>query len=123
MNKTYSPKMFRNHPIYFILTLLLCLLGVGFIIFGIWWLVCKTERLIVSEHSVELQTGLLSKLQNEVFYKDIRNVVIYQSLLDRIFNVGSIAISTAGQDGFEIKINGIENPDAIRDYIYQQRKA
>ena len=115
--------MFRNHPIYFILTLLLCLLGVGFIIFGIWWLVCKTERLIVSEHSVELQTGLLSKLQNEVFYEDVRNVVIYQSLLDRIFNVGSIAISTAGQDGVEIKINGIENPDAIHDYIYQQRKA
>ena len=121
MNKTYNPKMFRNHPFYFILTLLLCPLGIGFIIFGIWWLVCKTERLIVCENSIELQTGLLSKLQNEVFYEDVRNVVIYQSLLDRIFNVGSIAISTAGQDGFEIKISGIENPDAIRDFIYQQR--
>ncbi len=113
--------MFRTHPLYFILTLLLCFLGVGFIIMLVWWLMCKSERLILSEESIELQTGLLSKHQNEVFFSDIRNVLIKQSLCDRIFNVGYIGISSSGQDGIEIEIRGIYNPNAIRDFIYEHR--
>ena len=121
MNKIHNPKMFRTHPLYFILTLLLCFLGVGFIIMLVWWLMCKSERLILSEESIELQTGLLSKHQNEVFFSDIRNVLIKQSLCDRIFNVGYIGISSLGQDGIEIEIRGIYNPNAIRDFIYEHR--
>ena len=121
MNKIHNPKMFRTHPLYFILTLLLCFLGVGFIIMLVWWLMCKSERLILSEESIELQTGLLSKHQNEVFFSDIRNVLIKQSLCDRIFNVGYIGISSSGQDGIEIEIRCIYNPNAIRDFIYEHR--
>lgn len=87
----------------------------------VWWLMCKSERLILSEESIELQTGLLSKHQNEVFFSDIRNVLIKQSLCDRIFNVGYIGISSSGQDGIEIEIRGIYNPNAIRDFIYEHR--
>ncbi len=113
--------MFRTHPFSFVLTLILCPFGIGLIIMLIWWLMCKSERLIITEESIELQTGLLSKHQNEIFFEDIRNVQIKQSLCDRIFNVGYIGISSAGQDGIEIEISGIHNPDAIRDFIFDNR--
>ena len=121
MKTTHNPKMFRNHPLYFILTLILCPLGIGLIIMLIWWLMCKSERLIIGEESIEIQTGLLSKHQNEIFFDDIRNVQIKQTLCDRIFNVGYIGISSSGQDEIEIQIRGIHNPDAIRDFIYEHR--
>lgn len=121
MEKVHYPKMFRSHPFLFIAMLLLCPLGIGLIIMFIWWLNCKAERLIVGSESVELQLGILSKHQNEVFYSDVRNIQISQSLCDRIFNVGRIGISSSGQDGIEIEIGGIYNPDAIRDFIYAHR--
>ena len=113
--------MFRNHPFFFILTLILCFVGIGFIIFGIWWLGCYSQRLNVKEHSIELETGILSKNENEIFYSDIKNIVVKQSFIQRIFNVGYIGISSAGQDDIEIEIYGIENPSGLKDFIYSKR--
>ena len=121
MEKVHYPKMFRSHPFWFIAMLLLCPLGIGLIVMFVWWINCKAERLIIGSESVELQKGILSKYQNEVFYSDVRNIQIRQSLCDRIFNVGHIGISSSGQDGIEIEIGGISDPDAIRDFIYANR--
>ena len=33
-----NPSMFRNNPIGFIVTIMLCLVGVGLIILLVWWL-------------------------------------------------------------------------------------
>ncbi len=119
--KLYKPLMFRNHPFLFILTLFLCVFGIGFLIFGIWWLKCYSTRLIVKENSIELETGILSKSENEIFYSDIKNVVVHQSLFQRIFGVGYIGISSSGQDGIEIEIYGIRNPSQLKDFIYSKR--
>ncbi|MBP3358283.1 MAG: PH domain-containing protein [Opitutales bacterium] len=120
-NKTFKPLMFRNHPFFFIFTLFLCLTGIGFLIFAIWWLKCYSHRLNVKEYSIELETGILSKHENEIAYSDIKNIVVRQSFIQRIFGVGYIGISSAGQDEIEIEIYGIENPSELKDFIYSQR--
>ena len=121
MQKTYKPLMFRNHPIFFIFTILLYFVGgIGLLIFAIWWLKCYSKRLNLKENSVELETGILSKNENEIAYDDIKNIIVRQSFIQRIFGVGYIGISCAGQDDIEIEINGIANPSEIKDFIYNR---
>jgi len=40
-----------------------------------------------------------------------------QNAIQRILNVGSIAISSSGQDDLEIYVKGIPDPNDVADFI------
>jgi uncharacterized membrane protein YdbT with pleckstrin-like domain len=115
------PAMFRNHPFGFILCLLLSVVGVGLLIFLYWWLKCLGNTLTVTEQKTTLRTGILSKTINEVFHSDVRSIQVSQSLFQRIFGVGSIGISSAGQSSIEIVATGIPDPNKVRELINTHR--
>ncbi len=117
-----NPSMFRNQPIGFVLTCLLCLVGVGLIIFLVWWLKCKGTTLTVTTDRTRLRTGILSKSITEVWHLDIRNVQLNQTFFQRIFDVGTLGISSAGQSGLEISVSGIPDPDGVKDMIDKHRR-
>ena len=117
------PSMFRNHPISFVLTVLLCLVGVGFIIFFFWWLDSIGTTLIVTDERTTLKKGVLSKSIDEVWHRDVRNVQLYQSFGQRIFGVGKLGISSAGQGGMEIEVSGIPDPEDVKRLIDESRRA
>jgi uncharacterized membrane protein YdbT with pleckstrin-like domain len=56
-----------------------------------------------------------------VYLTDVRNVQIYQSFGQRIFGVGSVAISSAGNEGIEIQVSGLPDPDKIKSIIDTHR--
>ncbi len=112
-----NPSMFRNNPIGFILTLILCLVGVGLIILLIWWLRNKGTVLTVTDERTILRRGLLSKSLNEVWHQDVRNVRLSQSFWQRVFGAGTPEISSAGQADVEIKVTGIPDPDEVKEII------
>ncbi len=114
--------MFRNSPMLFVLTIILCLVGVGIIIFVVWLIKCKATTLTVTEERTRLRRGLLSKSITEVWHQDIRNVQLDQTFFQRIFDVGTIGISSAGQGGLEIQVTGIPQPDRVKELIDQNRK-
>jgi uncharacterized membrane protein YdbT with pleckstrin-like domain len=116
------PAMFRNRPWSFILCLILSLVGIGLIIFLIWWIRTKGTELTVTNERASLRKGILSKFTNDVYLTDVRNVQIYQSFWQRVFGVGSVAISSAGNDGIEIEVKGIPNPDKIKEIIDTHRR-
>ncbi len=140
------PSMFRNHPLWFIGLILLCLVGfalpflpfitsgmtkfveilvpmvIGLICFGVWWLKCKGTTVTVTSERTSCRRGILSKSITEVWHQDIRNVQLDQSLIQRILDVGTIGISSAGQSGLEISVSGIPNPDKIKQLIDQYRR-
>jgi len=117
------PAMFRNHPFVFILCIvLIAAFGLGLIILLIWWAKTLGTRLTVTNSRITLRKGILSKYTNEVYHTDIRNVQIDQSLFQRIFDVGTIGFSTAGQDGIEITVAGIPHPESVRDIIDTYRR-
>lgn len=117
-----NPSMFRNRPVEFVVTCLLCLVGVGFIMFGYWWLQCKGTTLTVTSDRTRLRKGILSKSITEVWHQDIRNVQLNQTFFQRIFGVGTLGISSAGQSGLEISVSGIPDPDKVKDLIDQNRR-
>ena len=116
------PSMFRNQPVWFVITCVLCLVVVGLIIFLIWWLKCKGTTLTVTNDRTRLRKGILSKSVTEVWHEDIRNVQLNQTFFQRIFDVGSIGISSAGQAGLEISVTGMPNPEHIKELIDGHRR-
>ena len=80
-----NPVMFKNHPLGFILALILVPVGVGIIIFLVWHLRNKSSRLVVTDSHVLYEKGLLSKERSEVDIDSVRTVKVTQSLANRIF--------------------------------------
>lgn len=108
--------MFRSNPFGFILAVLLIPVGVGIIILLAWYLICLSTKLELEGNDLVLTKGLLSKDRVELDISSIRTVRVYQSFLNRIFNVGSISVFTAG-DKPEIEVAGLPDPHDLRELI------
>lgn len=112
-----NPAMFGNHPIGFVLSVILCLVGVGLIILLVWYIRSKGTTLTITNEQTTLRKGILSKFTNDVFHENVRNIIVRQTFFQRLFGVGYIGISSAGQSGIEIEVNGIPDPDRIKEII------
>lgn len=128
------PSMFRNRPFLFSLYALLVIAGpvmalmnlhwagwlltvAGAVAFLVWWLICLSMELTLTDERTILRKGLLSKRTNEVRHEDVRNIQVTQSFVQRMLGVGRIAISSAGQDTIEIDMDGVRDPQAIANLI------
>lgn len=138
---TFSPVMFRNSPILYLVlvgSMFLCLVlaraswnapdpRVSFWCFAtaggcalvliIWWLACISTRLIIEADRVIQHHGILSRSTSEVRARDIRNVQVSQGVFQRMMGTGSVAVSTAAQSDMEIKVHGLRSPARIADEI------
>ncbi|MCP4180619.1 MAG: PH domain-containing protein [bacterium] len=113
------PSMFRNRPILFIIFIILIVVcGLGLLLLFIWWVKVLSLELTVTNKKTTYRKGLLSKYTNDVWHTDVRNVQIGQNLFQRIFNVGSIGISSAGQGTIEIMAYGFKKPEEVKNMIY-----
>ena len=140
-----SPSMFRNYPIRFLFGLLLLGLsvlisvfapkvptdpvwpslippGAIILIYAIWWLKCLNSRLTITRRKIVFRQGILTKSLNEVRLNDVRNVLVRQGLVQRLFGVGAVGISTSGQSGIEIEVKGIPHPSRVREIIDRYRE-
>lgn len=115
------PSMFRNNPLGFILTIILCFVGVGLIILLVWWFKSRATLLTVTDERTILRKGIFSKSINEVWHQDVRNVQLNQSFWQRIFGTGTLQVSSAGQADVEIRIVGIPDPDEVKKVIDQHK--
>lgn len=119
---TCHPAMFRNHPLLFIISVvLIAAFGLGLLILLVWWLGCYYTTLTVTTKRTILRKGILSRHTNDVWHRDVRNVQLSQSFGQRIFGVGRIGISSAGQSGVEIDVSGIPGPIRVKELIDAHR--
>lgn len=87
-----------------------------------WWLRCLGTKLTITPERITLRSGLLSRSMSEVHTADVRNVMTSQTIFQRLFDVGSVGVSTAGQSGVEIMVGGIPAPLRVREIINANRK-
>lgn len=118
MSQNYAehPSMFRNKPFGFILSLLLIPVVIGVIILVVWYLKCRSTKLEINGDEIILEQGLLSKDRAELNTSSIRTVKISQSLMNRLFGVGTLSIFTAG-DTPEIQVDGMPRPEVFRELV------
>ncbi len=94
---------------------LAALIGLGAL--AVWKIQTLGAAIEITNKRTVLRTGLLSKATSEVVHDNIRNVQVSQSFLQRLLRVGTLGLSSSGQDGIEIQIDNIPNPDRIRQII------
>ncbi len=116
------PAMFRNNPLGFLLAIILiAAFGLGLLILLFWWLDVAQTTLTVTDKRTIFSKGILSRYTNEIFHSDVRNVQVWQTPFQRVFNIGNIGISSAGQSEIEIQVDGIPNPEKVRKIIDNYR--
>ena len=108
------PAMFKARPFLFVLSVILCVVGVGIVILVVWYFQCKSTKLEIIDDEVVLERGLLSKERVELDLSSIRSVRVYQSFLNRITGVGRVAVFTAGDDP-EFVVEGIPDANKFRE--------
>ena len=114
---TGRPSVLASHPFGMIICLLLapCLIGLIPIVY--WLLDSLSTKLTVTTKRTTLNRGILSKWTSEVRHSDVRNIQVSQSVLQRMLDCGTIAISSSGQAGMEICVSGIRSPQKVADMI------
>jgi len=119
------PTMFRSSPLVFILCIAFAVVtaGLGLVFLLVWWLRVLGTTLTVTNERVTLRKGILSKHTNEVYHTDIRNVQISQGMFQRMFRAGKIGIACAGQSSIEITVNGLPDPEKIKDIVDMYRRS
>ena len=111
------PAMFRAHPFWFILAvLLIAAFGIGILILIYWYIQTRATALTVTDSDLLYERGILSKERTSVSLRHVRSVNVTQSFVNRILGVGTIEISTAGDEP-EFTIADMPDPHVIREAI------
>ncbi len=70
-----------------------------------------TDRRIVSRF------GILSTVRSEMKLEKVQHLVVVRTLVERIFGIGAVGVSSAGTGNVEIVWRGVERPEQIRAMI------
>jgi uncharacterized membrane protein YdbT with pleckstrin-like domain len=117
------PAMFRARPFSFVLcVLLIALFGIGILILLYWYILTRATQLTVTDHDITYERGILSKDRTSVALRQIRSVRVAQGFINRIFDVGTIEISSTG-DRPEFTVKDMPDPHDIRDAIAGAQRA
>lgn len=76
----------------------------------------KTEYIFLKD-KIEYCEGFWDIEEKTLFYKDIREIHLRRHPVQRLFNLGSIVISTAGSYQAQIFLTDIQNPQEIYQKI------
>lgn len=115
--------MFRAHPFWFIgCVILIPALGIGILLLLYWYIHTRQTALTVTENELLYEKGILSKDRTSVSLKHIRAVHVTQGFLNRILGVGTIQVSTAG-DQPEFTVADMPDPGEIREAISRAQDA
>lgn len=96
-------------------TWLLALAAAGWL--AVWKIKTYGETLEITNKRSVLHLGIFRKSTSEVVHDNIRNVQVDQSFWNRIWNVGSMGISSSAQSGLEIQAKNIPKPHHVRKVI------
>jgi uncharacterized membrane protein YdbT with pleckstrin-like domain len=72
----------------------------------------------ITETSLRLETGLVNKSMRTLDLLKVQDVRVDQSLFQRIFDIGDLALDTAGESG-RLAMAGVGAPQRVADQILQ----
>lgn len=74
------------------ITLMLCFVGVGFVILFVTWLNNYFTRFVVTDQRIIIHEGIIFKKIDEVELYRVKDVRVDFSLLNQIVNIGTITV-------------------------------
>lgn len=133
------PAMMRAKPAKFFLLLVLTLAGlagggvlgfvtpiaIGLLVIGgvagavllLWRLQTLGDGLKITTKRTIDRRGIFSRRTSEVLHADIRNIQIEQTFWERLWGVGTLAISCAAEHEDEVEMADVPHPEKVRNVI------
>ena len=74
----------------------------------------------VKEEVLTVDTGFLSREENDCYMYKVQDVTLKTSLLERIFGLGTIVCYTGDTTNPQLVMAHIKNARAIKDFILEQ---
>lgn len=71
----------------------------------------------LTDRRVIAKFGILSTVRAEMPLTRVQHLVVVRTLVERIFGIGSVGISSAGTGGLELVWRGVEKPEELRELI------
>ena len=107
---------------YYIITALLTLVGFPFVFLPLYFKY-HTLKYAFDDKGVSMSWGILFHRQIYLTYRRIQDIHVSRNFIQRWFGLASVAVQTAsGSAGAEMSIEGIRNPEVLRDYLYSQMR-
>ena len=78
----------------------------------------RYTKLSVSGGKLRYETGMMSRSVRTMEVSKVQDVRVDQSFMDRLLNLGTIAIETAGEAS-GLTMAGVEDPQEVADSILE----
>ncbi|MBX3357560.1 MAG: dephospho-CoA kinase [Phycisphaeraceae bacterium] len=90
-------------------------------------LVWANQTYVLTERRLIWRSGVFRRLVVEAPLQRIQNVVLFRSLRERIFGLGTLGFATAGTDGYEVVWTMVSSPQHVaalaREHLVQAGSA
>lgn len=95
------------------------LLAVGWIILGFLWRVLAwwLRHYVLTERRAMVVAGVVSRVAGDVPLRNVQHATVTQSVLERIFGLGTVGIATAGSNGAAINWLMVPRPQDVLDAV------
>ncbi len=107
---------------YYTWVALLTLLGFPFVFVPLYFKYI-TLRYKFDDKGVSMAWGVLFKKEIYLNYRRIQDIHVTRNLFHRWLGLAEVSVQTAsGTSGAEMSIDGIRNPEALRDFLYSKMR-
>jgi uncharacterized membrane protein YdbT with pleckstrin-like domain len=102
----FSPENLR--AVYVVVAGVFVYLLVGLIYHRLSW------RYLIDGEIIESREGVIARKVRSIRVRDLRNINVNQTLMQRILNVGDVEFSSAGGSGIEVTFRGVSDPLQVK---------
>lgn len=107
---------------YYLLTSLLALPAFPFVFVPLY-VRFRTMRYRFDEEGVAMRWGLLFRREVYLTYRRVQDIHVTRNIIERWMGLAKVPIQTAsGTSGATMTIEGIRNPEPLRDYLYERMR-
>jgi putative membrane protein len=107
---------------YYLLIAALTVVGFPFVIVPLYFKY-HTMRYAFDDKGVSMSWGILFRREIYLTYRRIQDIHVTRNLFQRWLGLAEVAVQTAsGSSGAEMTIEGIREPERIRDFLYTQMR-
>jgi uncharacterized protein len=106
---------------YYILTAMMTIFGFPFVILPLMFKY-HTLKYHFDDRGVKMSWGVLFHREMYLTYRRIQDIHVSRNFVQRWMGLANLTLQTASGSGGEMTIEGIINPEHLRDYLYQQMR-
>jgi membrane protein YdbS with pleckstrin-like domain len=107
---------------YYAITAAITLVGFPFVVLPLYFKY-HTLRYRFDDKGIAMSYGILFRREVYLTYRRIQDIHVTRNFIQRWLGLASVAVQTAsGSSGAQMTIEGIREPERLRDFLYRQMR-